>query len=106
MTLIHHVLFWLKRPGNEADRALLVSGLSTLGNIRGIRQMHIGFPAPTTERGVVDASYDVSELLLFDSVEDEARYQVDPVHEAFVRDFGYLWDKVTVYDALDLSPDR
>ena len=54
----------------------------------------------------MDASYDVSELLVFDSVEDQERYQIDPLHQAFIRDFGHLWGKVTVYDTLDVSSVR
>ena len=106
MTLVHHVFFWLKHPGHQADRELLIDGLTTLGNIVGVRQIHIGVPAPTAERDVVDASYDVSELLVFDSVEDQERYQIDPLHQAFIRDFGHLWGKVTVYDTLDVSSVR
>jgi hypothetical protein len=64
--------------------------------------MHIGYPAATEERGVIDASYDVSEIMTFDNVEDQNSYQVHPVHQAFIRDYGHLWDRVVVYDSLDM----
>lgn len=100
MTLLHHVFFWLKNPGNPQDRERLITGLSTLRAISGVRDMHIGVPASTEERGVVDASYDVSELLTFENVEDQERYQIDPVHQAFIREYGDLWQRVVVYDSI------
>jgi hypothetical protein len=102
MSLRHIVFFWLKNPEVPADRDSLVAGLSTLAEIPGIRDMHIGYPAATEERGVIDASYDVSEIMTFDNVEDQNSYQVHPVHQAFIRDYGHLWDRVVVYDSLDM----
>ncbi|MCR6720024.1 MAG: hypothetical protein NVV59_06915 [Chitinophagaceae bacterium] len=33
MQVLHHVFFWLKRPGNAEDRAELITGLRTLSTI-------------------------------------------------------------------------
>lgn len=104
MPMIHHVLFWLKNPGSKSCRDQLVTGLRTLEAISEIQDMHIGVPAPTEERGVVDSTFDVSELMTFASVEDQNAYQVHPVHQAFIRDYGHLWDRVLVYDALEVDP--
>jgi hypothetical protein len=100
--VIHHVFFWLKNAGSPADRDLLISGLRTLKTIDVVRQLHIGVPASTEKRDVVDNSYDVSELMIFDSVEDQGRYQTHPVHLAFVKAYGHLWEKVVVYDTLEV----
>jgi len=102
-SMIHHVFFWLKNPGSKADRDQLIAGLKTLGAIEVIQQLHIGVPASTEKRDVVDNSYDVSELMIFKSVEDQKRYQDHPLHLAFVRDCAHLWRKVVVYDSI--SPD-
>jgi hypothetical protein len=99
-TLVHHVLFWLKNPGSAEDRAELIAGLRTLAGIEVIRGLHIGLPAPTEAREVVDSSYDVSELMFFDSVEDQKIYQDHPLHQDFIARCSHLWDKVVVYDAL------
>jgi hypothetical protein len=99
-SLIHHVFFWLKTPGSKTDRDQLIAGLNTLRAIEVVQQLHIGVPASTEKRDVVDNSYDVSELMFFASVEDQKRYQDHPLHLKFVKDYAHLWRKVVVYDAI------
>lgn len=96
--LVHHVFFWLKNPGSQADREKLIAGLRLLKGIPVIRKLEIGVPASTERRDVVDASYDVSELMFFDNAADQKIYQDHPVHQNFVKSCGDLWDKVVVYD--------
>ncbi|VXC72674.1 Dabb family protein [Sphingomonas sp. 8AM] len=98
--VVHHVFFWLKDPTSTADRDRLVAGLRTLAAIPVIRALHIGVPADTEARDVVDGSYQVSELMFFDSVPDQKAYQDHPIHQKFVADCEPLWRKVTVYDTL------
>ncbi len=100
--IIHHVFFWLKNPSSKEDLAKLIAGLQTLKNIKTIRRIHIGLPAETEERSVVDASYNVSELLFFDDLAGQKIYQDDPIHQKFIADCSHLWDKVVVYDAVDV----
>ena len=100
--LIHHVFFWLKNAGSKADRDQLIAGLNTLRGIDVVQQLHIGAPASTEKRDVVDNSYDVSELMVFKSVEDQKTYQDHPLHQAFVKDCGRLWAKVVVYDSISV----
>jgi len=64
-----------------------------------VRDLRIGLPAGTEARDVVDASFDVSELMVFDSLADQKAYQDHPVHQAFVAQCSHLWTKVVVYDA-------
>ena len=96
--IVHHVFFWLKRKGSAEDRDALVAGLRTLSKIKVIRSLQIGFPASTEQREVVDSSFDVSELMMFDSVADQKIYQDHPLHQAFVAKYSHLWSKVVVYD--------
>ena len=103
MTLRHQVFFWLKKRGSLADHDQLIAGLKTLNDIDVVRRLHIGVPASTEAREVVDATFDVSELMIFDSVEDQQIYQDDPLHRAFVTSCGHLWDRVVVYDSTDLD---
>ena len=100
--IVHHVFFWLKEPGSAAHRDQLVAGLRGLAKIPVIRSLEIGVPASTEQRDVVDSSFDVSELMLFDSVADQKIYQDHPVHRDFVAKCSHLWDRVVVYDTRTL----
>ena len=99
---IHHVYFWLKNPGNDEERDQLVEGLRKLSKATTIRQFHIGKPA-NTSRGVIDSSYALSWMLIFDNDADQATYQTDPVHLKFIEECAHLWSKVVVYDTVDVE---
>lgn len=99
--LVHHVFFWLKNPSSTADRDKLLKGVKSLSKIETIRMLHVGVPASTEKRDVVDNSYHVSELMFFDNVEDQKIYQDHPIHQKFIADHSQLWDKVVVYDTME-----
>lgn len=98
--LVHHVFFWLKNPNSKEDLAALLAGIRTLAQIETVRGIHVGVPASTEKRAVVDASYSASELLFFDDVEGQNSYQSHPLHQKFVSDCSHLWEKVTVFDSI------
>ena len=98
--LTHHVFFWLKNPGSSADLAKLIEGLKTLQKIESVRQLHIGVPADTEKRPVVDNSFSASELMFFDDVAGQNIYQEHPIHKKFVENYSSLWEKVIVYDSV------
>lgn len=97
---LHHVYFWLKNPSSEEDRQKLVEGLEKLTKVKTIKMFHIGKPA-NTNRDVIDTSYSISWLLIFDDKAAEESYQVDPIHLNFVETCKHLWEKVVVYDSID-----
>lgn len=97
---IHHVYFWLKEAGNIEHRAQLIEGLIKLSAVATINQFHIGLPADTN-RDVIETGYAVSWFVLFANGEDQASYQVDPIHLKFVEECSHLWSKVVVYDTID-----
>lgn len=97
---VHHVYFWLKNPGSREDLAKLQEGLQKLSKVKAIRMFHIGRPADTN-RDVIDRSYSISWLTIFDSGEAQEQYQQDPIHLAFVSEYSSLWSKVVVYDSVD-----
>lgn len=101
--VVHHVFFWLKNPDSKEDLAALLAGLRTLAGIDTVRGIHIGVPADTEQRGVVDGSYSASELLFFDDVAGQDAYQVHPIHKQFVADCEHLWERVVVYDAMAVT---
>jgi hypothetical protein len=97
--ILHNVYFWLVNPDSQQDRDRLIKGLNTLRDIPYIQALHIGTPASTMARGVIDSSYQVSELMIFSSVEDQDAYQTHPLHKRFVEEYSHLWERVVVYDS-------
>ena len=100
--LVHHVYFWLKNRDSKDDLNQLLAGLKTLEKIESVRKIHIGVPASTEQRDVVDSSYSASELIFFDDVAGQDIYQVHPIHKKFVDQCSHLWEKVIVYDSVDI----
>ena len=100
--LAHHVFFWLKDPSSIADRDKLIQGVKALGKIKEVKMLHVAVPANSEKRDVIDNSYSVSELLFFDSVEDEKIYQDHPLHQKFIQEHSMLWNKVVVYDSMEV----
>lgn len=100
--IVHHVFFWLRNPESKEDLAKLLEGLKTLHKIETIRHIKIGVPASTEKRPVVESSYHASELMFFDDLAGQKTYQDHPVHLKFIADCGHLWEKVIVYDSIDV----
>jgi hypothetical protein len=98
---IHHVYFWLKHPENADDKQQLIEGLQKLSAASSIQSFHIGTPA-STSRDVIDGSYAVSWLLVFGNKALQDEYQTDPVHLRFIKDCAHLWERVVVYDSVDV----
>ncbi|AHM60126.1 stress responsive alpha-beta barrel domain-containing protein [Flammeovirgaceae bacterium 311] len=96
---IHHVYFWLNNPGSDADKAKLLEGLRNLAKVKSINEYHIGVPADTN-REVIDSSYAISWMLVFDDKTAQDSYQEDPIHLEFVKNYSNLWSKVVVYDSV------
>jgi hypothetical protein len=101
--IVHHVFFWLKEPVSVDDRDHLVEGVRTLAGIPAVRELYVGVPASTEKRGVVDASWHVSELLYFEDIQAQSAYQEHPIHQEFIRNHSHLWEKVVVYDTVHIS---
>ena len=98
-TFIHHVFFWLNE-NSESNQQQLIEGLKKLSSASTIKQFHIGIPA-NTNREVIENSYSVSWMLLFDNAADQDSYQVDPIHLNFVKECSHLWNRVVVYDSIN-----
>src|SRR4051812_13405039 len=92
--VVHHVFFWLKNPNSKEDLDKLLAGLQTLKKIETVRAIHIGVPAKTEQRSVVESSFSASELLFFDDLAGQKTYQDHPVHLEFVKNCSALWEKV------------
>jgi len=93
--MIHQVFFWLKDGEDVQD---FKKEASVLGKCRTVKNFYMGTPAPTEARDVVDNSYQVACTLFFDSLEDQAAYQIDPDHLEFIKRNSDRWTSVKVYD--------
>ena len=97
--LVHSVYFWLKDELGAADRAAFDSGVRSLLKIKSIEAAYIGVPASTQRRPVVDSSYSVGLTIIFKDGAAHDRYQIDPIHLAFVDSCKHLWSRVQIYDS-------
>jgi hypothetical protein len=98
---IHHVFFWLANPQSATDRDQLITGLRKLSKVSTIKKFHIGRPAGTL-REVIDTSYTISWWIFFSNAADQQSYQIDPIHLRFVEECSHLWNRVLVYDSVDI----
>lgn len=99
--ITHVVFFWLNNPQSDEDRDRLLEGVRGLGAIPQVRSVQAGIPAQTEARNAVDHSFGVSEVLTFDSLEDQLAYQQHPLHLRFIEECSNLWDRHTVYDIVE-----
>ncbi len=99
---VHSVYFWLKNPDSQADRQDFETALKKLlKKSKYTKTNYIG-TAPKAIRDVVDDSFTYNLLVTFESEEAQEAYQVEDVHLQFIEEAKHLWEKVVVYDAVDL----
>lgn len=100
---VHVVYFWLNNPDSAEDRMAFETSLKKfLNTSKYAGTKFIGVPADTP-REVVDNSYTYSLILTFPSKEIQDLYQVEPVHLTFIKESAHLWDRVQVYDSVNLD---
>jgi hypothetical protein len=93
--LVHQVFFWLN---DGEDLSLFIEETRALSKCKTVAKFHVGTPAPTEARDVVDHSYQVACTFFFKSVEDQNIYQTDPIHLKFIERNSNRWKSVKVYD--------
>ena len=99
---VHVVFMWLKNPGNEADRqAIIDRARSFVGKIPGLVSVAAGPVKPST-RPVVDSTYDVGLMMIFEDEKSLDSYGPHPVHQQAVKEvITPLVDHYKVYDFAD-----
>lgn len=97
--LVHTVIFWLREELVPEERAKFLEGLESLRGIAAVETLHLGTPAQTGERPVIDRSYDYCLTVLLPDLAAHDAYQVDPLHKAFLANFASYWDRVRIIDA-------
>ena len=94
---VHTVYFWLHQSLSASERAQFRAGLETLKNIPSAEAVYIGMPA-STDRPVIDRSYDFGLTVLLQGLAEHDQYQVDEIHRAFVESYSSFWERVVIYD--------
>lgn len=94
---VHTVFFWLKKELTQAQKEAFFKGVDTLKTIQPNVMITTGTPA-STDRPIIDTSYDYGLTCIFESLEDHDKYQIDPVHLKFVENHANDWEKVLIYD--------
>lgn len=97
--LVHTVFFWLKPEITSAQRAEFRAALETLAGIKSVERVHIGTPAATAKRPIIDDTYSFALTVICRDVAAHDAYQVDPLHLAFVQKCSSMWTRVQIYDA-------
>ena len=97
--LTHTVIFWLKEGLTQEDRDLFFDEVKALTTIDSVETGFLGTPASTTQRPVVDDSYDCALSVALKDLDAHDHYQADPIHLAFIEKCRHLWEKVIIYDA-------
>ncbi|MGB5540516.1 MAG: Dabb family protein [Gammaproteobacteria bacterium] len=94
----HIVILWLNEPGNAQHRTRIIEESKVLAGIPGVLALQSGHVV-TSERAIVDSSFDVGLIL---SLEDQAAldsYLVHPLHIRLVNEtLKPLVRRIQVYD--------
>jgi len=95
---IHGVYFWT-RPDAPADAAERIAAdcRQLLARIPSVGRLWAGPPAGTP-RDVVDNSYAVGLIVVFDDRAGHDAYQSHELHQRFIERNKPLWGRVQVYD--------
>jgi|TARA_B100001094_G_scaffold326568_1_gene382975 hypothetical protein len=102
--LLHIVFFWLKEPKNNAHRAEFETAIKKLidTNPQAIAN-HLGCPANSEKRDVVDNSFTYCYTMIFNSLDDQNAYQIDQTHTLFIEEASHLWERVLVSDSVNIT---
>ncbi len=100
-TVVHVVLVWLKEPGNLEHRQQIIDASREFETIPGVIDVRVG-EVVTSDRPIVDDSFDVGLYLTFSSVEAMNTYLADDRHQQALREvFRPLSERYIVYDFQD-----
>ena len=97
--LVHTVIFWLRKDLSEDQKVVFTNEVKILGEIPSVENFHLGTPAPTPKRPVIEDSYDYAITVVLKDMNAHDDYQVDPIHLDFINKCKDMWERVVIYDA-------
>ena len=101
--LLHIVFFWLKEPNNKSHRSQFEKAIKKLINTNPqATSNHLGCPASSEKRDVVDNSFTYCYTMGFQNEEAQRLYQTDQTHLKFIKEAKHLWAKVRVHDSISI----
>ncbi len=97
--VVHMVVVWMKDAHRTAEAVeTLIAGHEMLREIPGLKALTVGRPV-SSDRLVVDDSFDVAASFTFCSVDAMRTYLDHPTHVAFLERYTReVVDRVVVYD--------
>ena len=100
--VVHTVFLWLKQPDNQAHREHLMQATQRLRQIPGVLDIRFG-EAISSDRTIVDDSFDVGVYFYFNDVASMNRYLVHPLHQKTVQeDIKPLVSEIRAHDFHDM----
>ena len=102
--MFHHTVhFWLKPGTGDAQRSEFEAGLRALADSPNVATVSARKPAGTP-REVVDNTYDYQLFIQFKDQAAHDAYQSadDAAHQRFIASFKPLFDRVVIYDSLEV----
>ena len=100
----HVVLCWLKKPGDADQRRQLIETAHGFAAIPGVSLIAAGTALPST-RPVVDSSFDVAFVMMFENETALHAYDEHPIHRQAVETLlRPLTQKILVYDFRNIRP--
>ena len=95
---VHAVYFWLNDGTPESVAEQMLDDCDVLlSNVPTVISLVSGRPA-MTPRDVVDNTYDIGLLVMFDDAEGHDVYATHPLHVQFIEKYKRHWMRVQVYD--------
>lgn len=98
--IFHSVYFWLKDGIQEKEEKDFLNFFEILKKVPGVESCHIGKPAGTNARDVVDNSFSYHVMLTFSSLEAITKYENHPDHLAGIDQYSKYWKQVEVRDTV------
>jgi len=96
--VVHVVLIWLKEPENQEHIQQVIEVSNLLKEVPDIQDMRIG-KSISSDRKIVEDSFDVGLYMIFDNEEAMQRYLVHPQHkDVVIKILKPLASKIQVYD--------
>ncbi|TDS12435.1 Dabb family protein [Sphingobacterium paludis] len=96
--IVHSVYFWLKEGISDEEEKDFLNFFEILKTIASIHSFHVGKPAATTAREVVDNSFQYNIIVTFKSLADVNTYEKHPDHLSAIDQYSKYWTKVAVRD--------